>query len=137
LPVDGSHASLDAANYAIRMAKTLNTSITCIHIVETPPLLKWMNPALVALYFSHAEKYAKKWVGDVEELARKEKVPMTSEIIIDVQSVPNAIIEYAEKQSIDLIIMGTRGRTGAKGLLLGSVANAVMTHASCPVLIVR
>jgi nucleotide-binding universal stress UspA family protein len=70
-------------------------------------------------------------------MAKKEKVHMASEIIIDVPSVPNAIIEYAAKQRTDLIIMGTRGRTGAKKLLLGSVASAVVAHAKCPVLLVR
>jgi nucleotide-binding universal stress UspA family protein len=96
-----------------------------------------MNPALVALYFSHSEKHAKKWIGDVKEMARREKVHITSAIMIDVTSVPNAIIEYAAKHRADLIIVGTRGRTGAKKLLLGSVTSAVMAHAKCSVLLVR
>lgn len=137
LPVDGSDASLKAARYALRIAKLLDADIACIHVIDSLPLLKGMNPALVALYFSPAEEHAKKWIGDVEEMAKKEKVHITSEIIIDVPSVPNAIIEYAAKQHADLIIMGTRGRTGAKKLLLGSVASAVMAHAKCPVLLVR
>jgi nucleotide-binding universal stress UspA family protein len=137
LPVDGSDASLKAAGYALRLAKLLDANVTCVHVIDAPPLLKGMNPALVALYFSQAEKHAKKWIGDVEEMAKKEKVHMASEIIIDVPSVPNAIIEYAAKQRADLIIMGTRGRTGAKKLLLGSVASAVVAHAKCPVLLVR
>jgi nucleotide-binding universal stress UspA family protein len=66
-----------------------------------------MNSALVVLYFSHAEKYAKKWIDDVEEIAKKEKAHITSEIIIDVPSVLNTIIEYAAKQHADLIIMET------------------------------
>jgi nucleotide-binding universal stress UspA family protein len=137
VPVDGSDASLKAARYALRIAKLLDADITCIHVIGALPLLKGMNPALVALYFSRAEKHAKKWIGDVEEMAKKEKMHMTSETIIDVTSVPNIIIEYAKKQRMDLIIMGRRGRTGAKKLLLGSVASAVMAHAGCPVLLVR
>lgn len=89
------------------------------------------------LYFSHAEKHAKKWIDDVEEIAKKEKAHITSEIIIDVPSVPNAIIEYAEKQHADLIIMGTRGRAGTKQLLLGSVASAVVAHVKCLVFLMQ
>lgn len=137
LPVDGSDASRKAAGYAFRIAKLLDADITCIHVIDSPPLLKGMNPALVSLYFSQAEKRAKKWMDDVEEIAKKEKAHITSEIIIDVPSVPNAIIEYAAKQHADLIIMGTMGRTGAKKLLLGSVASTVVAHAKCPVLLVR
>lgn len=137
LPVDGSDASLNAAKYALRIAKLLDADITCIHVLDSPPLLKGMNPALIALYFSRAEKHAKKWISDVKQIAKKEKAHITSEILIGAQSVPNTVIEYAAKQRADLIIMGTRGRTGAKKLLLGSVASAVMMHAKCPVLLVR
>jgi nucleotide-binding universal stress UspA family protein len=137
LPVDGSYASIKATKYALRIAKLLDADVTCIHMIAAPPLLKGMNPALVALYFSRAEKQAKKWTGDVDKMAKKENVRLTSEIIIDAFSVSNAVIEYAKKQHTDLIIMGTRGRTGAKKLLLGSVASAVMAHAGCSVLLVR
>lgn len=105
--------------------------------IRSPAPKRDVNPALVVLYFSHAEKHAKKWIDDVEEIAKKEKAHITSEIIIDVPSVPNAIIEYAEKQHADLIIMGTRGRAGTKQLLLGSVASAVVAHVKCLVLLVQ
>jgi nucleotide-binding universal stress UspA family protein len=107
-------------------------------MIYAPSLLKGMNSALLVLYyFSHAEKNVKKWIDDVEEIAKKEKAHITSEIIIDVPSVPNAIIEYAAKQHADLIIMGTRGRASTTKLLLGSVASAVVAHAKCPVLLVQ
>jgi nucleotide-binding universal stress UspA family protein len=51
--------------------------------------------------------------------------------------VPNAIIEYAEKQHADLIIMRTRGRAGTKQWLLGSLARAVVAHVKCLVLLVQ
>ena len=46
-------------------------------------------------------------------------------------------MEYAERNYIDLIVMGTRGKTGFKRLLLGSTASGVVTYAHCPVLIVK
>lgn len=137
LPVDGSDASLKAAEYALRIAKLVHADITCIHVIDAPPLLKAMNPAIVALYFSQAENHAKKWVGKVEKLAEKENVHMKNEILINDKPVAHAIIEYSAKQDIDLIVMGTRGRRGAKKLLLGSVAGAVIAYARCPVLLVR
>jgi nucleotide-binding universal stress UspA family protein len=61
-----------------------------------------------------------------------------SEIIEDPFSrVENAIVNYAETENVDLIVMGTRGRSGLKRSLLGSVASGVLTYAHCPVMVVR
>jgi nucleotide-binding universal stress UspA family protein len=61
-----------------------------------------------------------------------------SEILEDPFSkVENAIIKYAENENVDLIVMGSKGRSGIKRTLLGSVASAVLSYARCPVLIVR
>ena len=49
----------------------------------------------------------------------------------------NAILNYAESENVDLIVMGTRGRSGFRRVLLGSVASAVLSYARCPVMIVR
>ena len=51
--------------------------------------------------------------------------------------VPASIVNYAENTGVDLIVVGTRGRSGFKRLLLGSVASDVVTYAHCPVLVVK
>jgi nucleotide-binding universal stress UspA family protein len=64
-------------------------------------------------------------------------VRLSADTILDVSSVADAIISYTERNNVDLIIMGTKGRTGLKKFLLGSVASGVLSHAKCPVLVVR
>ena len=136
LAIDGSTASRNAAVYAFRIAKLLSKDIMCINVIGTPPGLRKLNPALVALYFSKAEDSANRWMAEVERLAHKEKVTLTSEVILGALSVPDAIIDYSKKCSAEFIVMGARGAS-AKKFLLGSVANAVVTRAACPVLLVR
>ena len=58
-------------------------------------------------------------------------------IIVSPLSVIGSIIGYAERENIDLIVVGTRGKSGFKRLLLGSIASGVVTHAHCPVLVVK
>ena len=60
-----------------------------------------------------------------------------TEIFIDVKSIIESIIDYATRKNIDLIVIGTRGRTGLKRFFMGSVANGVIQHAHCSVLVVR
>ncbi|MFL6323267.1 MAG: universal stress protein [Nitrososphaeraceae archaeon] len=55
----------------------------------------------------------------------------------DVESITGSIIDYAANNDVDLIVIGTRGRTGLKRFLMASVANGVVQHAHCPVLLVR
>jgi nucleotide-binding universal stress UspA family protein len=60
-----------------------------------------------------------------------------TETFTDVRSVIGSIIDYAVTKEIDLIVIGTRGRTGLKRFFMGSVANGVVQHAHSPVLLVR
>jgi nucleotide-binding universal stress UspA family protein len=85
-----------------------------------------------------AKKEAQKWYDEVSILAEKAGVlRLSTETFLDVSSAADAIISYAERNNIDLITMGTKGRTGLKKIVLGSVASGVISHAKCPVLVVR
>jgi len=56
---------------------------------------------------------------------------------MDVESIVDTIISYDTQNSVDLIVMGTKGRTGIARFLLGDIANGVLQHAHCPLLLVR
>ncbi|HKR57373.1 MAG TPA: universal stress protein [Candidatus Nitrosopolaris sp.] len=60
-----------------------------------------------------------------------------TEIFIDVKSIIQSIVEYASGKDIDLIVVGTKGRSGLKKFVMGSVANGIVERAHCPVLVVR
>ncbi|HEY5631268.1 MAG TPA: universal stress protein [Nitrososphaeraceae archaeon] len=62
---------------------------------------------------------------------------MKTDVFVDVKSVSESILNYTANEDIDLIVIGTKGRTGLKRFLIGSAANAVIQHAHCPVLLVR
>jgi hypothetical protein len=78
--------------------------------------------------------------GQFGEEPRPEPMPYTEDKDRNnytAKSVYAAIIDYAEKENVDLIVIGTKGKTGLKRMLLGSVATGVGTYATCPVLVVR
>jgi nucleotide-binding universal stress UspA family protein len=141
VPVDGSEWSFRAAKYAVKIAKMSNAQIVCVHAVVSLPTSAYTNVhagVLVPRYIEEAKKEAQKWFDEIDAIAKKAGVVrLSTEFILDVFSVADALITYAERNNIDLIVIGTKGRTGLKKFVLGSVASGVVSHAKCPVLVVR
>ena len=89
-------------------------------------------------YFKNIEEKVQSWFDKVRDMAKNEGIPeLKTETFTDVKSVIGSIIDYATSRDVDLIVIGTRGRTGLRRFLMGSVANGVVQHAHCPVLLVR
>jgi nucleotide-binding universal stress UspA family protein len=112
--------------------------IICVHAVVNTPYLEYKGAGIViARYLEEARRHAEMWYGQVKEIASKDGVAVSSETVLDVASIADAIVNYAEKKKADLIVIGTKGRSGLKRFLLGSVASGVVSHARCSVLVVR
>ncbi|AFU58955.1 putative UspA domain protein [Candidatus Nitrososphaera gargensis Ga9.2] len=138
VPLDGSDPSFQAAKYAIKLAKMAKAEIIFMHAVVNPPYVEYKAAGLVIVrYIEEAKRHSEMWYKNLGELAAKEGVKASSETILDIASAADSIIKYAESKNVDLIVMGTHGRTGIKRFLIGSVANGVVTHAKCSVLVVR
>jgi nucleotide-binding universal stress UspA family protein len=77
-------------------------------------------------------------MNNVGKIARLRHIQFASEIIEEVvPRIGGVIVNYAEKKMVDLIVIGTRGQSGFKKLLIGSVASDVLHYAHCPVMIVK
>ena len=138
VPIDGSESSFQAAKYAVRFAKIANAEIIFMHAVVNPPYMDYKTPGNVIVhYIEEAKRHAQMWFVDLGNFAEKEGVKFSSESILDIASAADSIVNYAEGKKVDLIVMGTKGRTGLKRFLLGSVAAGVVAHASCSVLVVK
>jgi nucleotide-binding universal stress UspA family protein len=93
---------------------------------------------LKCLYFKDIQEEARSWFKEIKDMARNEDIAEpNTEILRDVKSTIESIIDYATSKEVDLIVIGTKGRTGLKRFLMGSVANGVVQHAHCSVMIVR
>ncbi|MCB9617598.1 MAG: universal stress protein, partial [Sandaracinus sp.] len=77
--------------------------------------------------------------AELEKVAR-ERFPDVSKIktaLVISESAVKGIVEYAERENVDLIVIATHGRSGLSRMLIGSVAEKVVRHAACPVLTLR
>ena len=137
--MDGSDASINASNTAIDMAKKFDASLTALYIISPTAYmdLGYATVGRMKAIEDNEKKQAQKEVDKVKKKATKSGVTLKTDVVVKYTSVVKEIVSYAEKHKIDLIITGSRGMTGFKKMLLGSVASGVVTYAHCPVLIVK
>lgn len=136
--VDGSDESLKAADYAISLAKSQNAhldTISIFKILDTKSMFE--SDKMYEEFFKKQMKIYEDCLALVKTKADKNNVPVEPRLIETGSSIAEEIISFADKNNADLIVVGSRGISGFKRLLLGSVASAVVTHSSCPVLVIR
>jgi universal stress protein A len=133
--IDFSEPSRAALVAAAELARQLDSTLTLLHVYQNPALAyPEADPGSVirTSVARLAERELGKWKGDVEHLAGRSVTAMA------VEGTPwERVVAYAQEHRIDLIVVGTHGRTGLRHVLVGSVAENVVRHAGCPVLVVR
>ena len=138
--VDGSDPSFNASAYAIDLAKRNDAELIVLYIISPVPYsqFEYANIGRMKEIESiEMEKAQREVVDKVKQKATENKVSVKTEVLIKYTSVVKEIVEYAEDNKVDMIVIGSRGVTGLKKLLLGSVANGVVTYSHCPVLVVK
>jgi nucleotide-binding universal stress UspA family protein len=139
--VDGSENARKAAEVAIDISRRYSANLFVLHVIpNSAPVMitvsaesQRIGQELVDL----AKKNGEKWIHEIVAGAQEQNVKVRGEIVDNVPSVVKTILEYASEWRIDLITVGSRGLGGFRRMLLGSVSNGLVTHAPCPVLVVR
>ena len=136
-PTDFSECAEQARAQAIRLARALRAEIILFHVaVETPLYAEGMlGMTQVQKVYDAQRKWAEETLEARAAETRAADVQARWRLAVGVPFA--AIVEAAEEEGADMIVMGTHGRRGLEGLLLGSVANRVIRLAKCPVLTVR
>ena len=145
VPVDGSENAARAASVAIEYARKFEAEVFVIHVIAIPAhTLAEVEGGIGGLdssesrqYFASARQNAKAIVDEVVKSAEAKNVKATGIIQEYSFSVVETIVDHAAKYNVDLIVIGTRGLTGFRKLLIGSISSGVVNHAHCPVLLIR
>lgn len=136
---DGSKHATYGAYKAIELAKSLGAGLTILYIVSPPTYidLGYANVGVMSEIESKEKNHAQRLIDKVKNKAIDNGITIKTDILMGYSPVVKAIVEYAEKNKMDLIVVGSRGMTGFKKMLLGSVASGVVTYAHCPVMVVK
>jgi nucleotide-binding universal stress UspA family protein len=147
--LDGSEHSARALEVAIQIAKKFSAKLTLLNVYSvsvapvvvpepstlTPSGVPVVTPAEVSKIVDAAREVGKRILSDGEEKVRAEGIQV--ETALKEGDTVQEIVKAAQEGRFDLIVMGVRGISKIRELLLGSVSEGVIRHASCPVLVVK
>jgi nucleotide-binding universal stress UspA family protein len=139
VPIDFSECGNYALSYAASFARLFGASIVCVHVIE--PLVPTVGysgmtePLPMADISDQLEDSAERELPKIAEC--EECAGLAVEELIVHGEAASEIVRVAKDRQVDLIVVSSHGRTGLGRILFGSTAEAVVRHASCPVLVVK
>jgi len=134
LATDGSQWAEDAEIYAVSLAASWNATLTAMSVLEFPPGLNPEYP-VNRLYLEELMKQATARLAELKARAANRRLSIHTRITSGIPS--EELLTAAQAEDSDLIVVGTKGKTGLEHVLLGSTAERVIRTAPCPVLAVR
>lgn len=140
VPSDFSEPSRAALDYAAELARPFEAKIDVLHVWEAPtfiPPAGLLEAGVADLSLIDVFRKAAETALDQFVLAAQKRGVAVRASFAELGPPADTITEFARKRDYDLIVIGTHGRTGLSRALIGSVAERVVRHASCPVLAVR
>ena len=141
LPTDGSPVSRKSVKQGVAFAKVAGAKVVGFFSPQDYRTLmysEYIPPSLMSEeeFEAQAKKAAQKQLAFVEKTAKEAGIPYEGFYLSSIAPW-EAIIEAAKKRKCDLICMGSHGRSGLAGLVLGSQTTKVLTHSKIPVLVTR
>ncbi len=145
LAFDNSNASKNAAEYAINLAALENSTLTFIHVIDDIKQggaiglrARYGDVDLVNGFKKARRQYAEEWVKPLQKMANDKGIK-TNVAILEEEggSKLEIITQYINENNIDLVVMGSRGLSRFKQLILGSIAFGLISYSKCPVLVIR
>lgn len=142
LAADGSSSSIKAARYALEFAKQTNASVTILNVGPIPIMnlmtyhASMIEPDVLPQQVEERIKeHSEKILRNALEIFKDS--PLKVDTHFDYGHPAETIVQYAQDNGYDLIVIGNRGLSEIKSLFLGSVSDKVIHMAHCPVLVVK
>ena len=145
IAIDESEHRGKIIRYGLTLAKSLGADVTVTHVIDRSSMTALGDlEGLLGYYQSgnrvyerELTKHAKELLSEADAFTKKQGMKINMHVITNASSVAEGIIDYASSTNIDLIVIGTKGKTGGHKFLVGGIANKIIDHAPCPVLAVR
>jgi nucleotide-binding universal stress UspA family protein len=145
IPLDDSESSMKAADYALLISKGVNAELVAIHVVRSEDAKVATNLLIENLdtittqdsILQKVKEDAEKWFSIIREKSSANGVSLKAGLVVSSIEVDDAIVNYAERENVDLIVIGEAAKSGLKQRLHGTITSHVATQTKRSVLIVK
>jgi nucleotide-binding universal stress UspA family protein len=135
LPTDGSAGTEDAVDQAFALAESYDATIHALYVIDLKEVNAIEHTFDTTMY---TEKFRAEGESILEELSQRGADAGVDVVTVIREGIPHEVIlEYSDEEAVDLVVMGTHGRTGLGRYLLGSVTEKVVRLSDVPVLTTR
>lgn len=136
-PTDFSELSKQGLKSALELAEAFGAKLLLLYVVEPPPYpVEGIVPShLGATLLDDLERQATNDLAQMLSETQARKMDVARRVVVGIPY--RKVVDVAEEEKIDLIVMTTHGRTGLSHLVMGSVAEKIVRTAPCPVLTIR
>ena len=142
--LDGSESAVKAADYALVITKGLNAELIAIHAVRTEDVLYEARNMLTDVetvttgdpILQKVKEDARRWFNTIKEKSSANGIPIRTGLVISPTEIEDTIVDYADRENVDLIVIGG-GKSGLKERLLGSTTSRVANQIKRPILVAK
>ena len=136
VPIDGSQLSLKAAKQGIYIAKKLESEVVFLYVIDVRMIeTSSLTGTDQGILRTRLRNVAERYLNEAAKLAEEENIMFQNRIREGLPA--EDILKEIEDEKIDLVIMGSKGMSGAHRVIIGSTAEEIVRWSPCPVLIVK
>ncbi|MFY9873677.1 MAG: universal stress protein [Candidatus Nitrosopolaris sp.] len=145
IPLDDSELAMKAADYALLITKGLNAELIAIHVVRSEDALVVTNSLIENLdtittedsLLQKVKDDAEKWFNTIKQKSNANGIRLRTGLVVSPTETEDAIVNYAERENVDLIVIGGEEKSGLKQRLHGSATSHIATQTKRSILIVK
>ncbi|MGB6672961.1 MAG: universal stress protein [Candidatus Nitrosopolaris sp.] len=145
LPLDDCELAMKAADYALLITKGLNAELIAIHVVRSEDALVATNSLIENLdtlttedsLLQKVKDDAEKWFNTIKQKSNANEIRLRTGLVVSPTDTEDAIVNYAERENVDLIVIGGEEKSGLKQRLHGSATSHIATQTKRSILIVK
>lgn len=138
VPIDGSELALDVVQHAVDFARAFNSKITIVQVMTLDPYIaaEYLSDGNSNLMIERARTFIENNIAEVKTKFAEHGLEVTTRLL-EGESIHRTILQAIDELNVDLVLISSHGRSGIKKLIMGSVAQSLISEVNIPILVIK